>query len=95
MAEEVLEAVVLMVLQEQILKTDLVALVVEAVEVVYLLQLILVVLAVFLVEAVAVAVEPTVLEDKAVLVVLVLVEKLEYGYTDEIFSHKQRNTYSN
>jgi hypothetical protein len=52
-------------------------------------------LVVFLVELVAEAVEPTVLEDKAVLVVLVLVEKLEYGYTDEIFSHKQRNTYSN
>jgi hypothetical protein len=37
MVEEALEAVVLMVLQEQMLKTDLVALVVEAVEVVYLL----------------------------------------------------------
>jgi hypothetical protein len=47
----------------------------------------LAVLVEFLLEAVEAVAELAVLVDKVVLVVLVLVEKLEYGYTDEIFSN--------
>jgi hypothetical protein len=69
------------------LKTDLLVLAVAEAVAMYLQLLTLAVLVEFLLEAEAVAVEPTELVDKAVLVVLVLVEKLEYGYTDEIFSN--------